>query len=72
VSAHRRYAPHIKIFVVLFCSSTPFAMAESMGWATPTASGLFALALFGGDAPNDLPLDAIGEGIEAAVGELLR
>lgn len=78
------YAQHIKIFVVLFCFSAPFAMAEVMGWATPAASGLLALALFGvdeigveiedpfGDDPNDLPLDAIGRGIEAAVGELLR
>jgi len=78
------YAQHIKLFVVLFCFTAPFAMAEIMGWATPVASGLLALALFGvdeigveiedpfGDDPNDLPLDAIGEGIEAAVGELLR
>jgi putative membrane protein len=78
------YAQHIKIFVVLFCFSAPFAMVEIMGWTTPVASGLLALALFGvdeigveiedpfGDDPNDLPLDAIGHGIEAAVGELLR
>jgi len=78
------YAQHIKLFVVLFCFSTPFVMADSMGWATPVASGLLALALFGvdeigveiedpfGDDPNDLPLDAIGQGIDAAVGELLR
>jgi putative membrane protein len=78
------YAQHIKIFVVLFCFSAPFAMVEVMGWATPAASGLLALALFGvdeigveiedpfGDDPNDLPLDAIGQGIEAAVGDLLR
>jgi ion channel-forming bestrophin family protein len=78
------YAQHIKIFVVLFCFSAPFAMAEVMRWATPFASGLLALALFGvdeigveiedpfGDDPNDLPLDAIGRGIEGAVGELIR
>jgi putative membrane protein len=78
------YAQHIKIFVVLFCFTAPFAMVEIMGWATPVASGLLALALFGvdeigveiedpfGDDPNDLPLDAIGQGIEVAVGELLR
>jgi putative membrane protein len=76
------YAQHIKIFVVLFCFSAPFAMADVMGWVTPPAVALLALALFGideigveiedpfGDDPNDLPLDAIGEGIERAVGEL--
>lgn len=78
------YAQHIKIFVVLFCFSAPFAMAEVMGWATPIASALLALALFGvdeigveiedpfGDDPNDLPLDTIGAGIEQAVGEITR
>lgn len=78
------YAQHIKIFVVLFCFSAPFAMAEVMGWATPVASSLLALALFGvdeigveiedpfGDDPNDLPLDAIGTGIEKAVGEIAQ
>ncbi|HEY5920092.1 MAG TPA: bestrophin family ion channel [Kofleriaceae bacterium] len=77
------YAQHIKIFVVLFCFSAPFAMAESMGWATPPAVAFLALALFGideigveiedpfGDDPNDLPLDAIGTGIEKAVAELV-
>lgn len=77
------YAQHIKIFVVLFCFSAPFAMAEGMGWATPVVSALLALALFGvdeigveiedpfGDDPNDLPLDAIGNGIEKAVGEIV-
>lgn len=76
------YAQHIKIFVVLFCFSAPFVLAEVMGWATPAACGLLALALFGideigveiedpfGDDPNDLPLDAIGTGIEKAVAEL--
>lgn len=76
------YAQHIKIFVVLFCFSAPFVLAEVMGWATPAACGLLALALFGideigveiedpfGDDPNDLPLDAIGAGIEKAAAEL--
>lgn len=76
------YAQHIKIFVVLFCFSAPFVLAEVMGWATPAACGFLALALFGideigveiedpfGDDPNDLPLDAIGTGIEKAVAEL--
>jgi putative membrane protein len=77
------YAQHIKIFVVLFCFSSPFVMADVMGWATPPAVGLLALALFGideigveiedpfGDDPNDLPVGAIGAGIEKAVGEIM-
>lgn len=77
------YAQHIKIFVVLFCFSAPFVMTEAMGWATPPACALLALALFGideigveiedpfGDDPNDLPLDAIGNGIEKAVAEIV-
>jgi len=77
------YAQHIKIFVVLFCFSAPFAMVDIMGWATPVASALLALALFGideigveiedpfGDDPNDLPLDAIGAGIDRAVIDIL-
>jgi ion channel-forming bestrophin family protein len=77
------YAQHIKIFVVLFCLSAPFVLADVMGWATPVACGFLALALFGideigveiedpfGDDPNDLPLDAIGTGIEKAAAELI-
>jgi ion channel-forming bestrophin family protein len=76
------YAQHIKIFVALFCFSSPFVIVDVMGWATPVACGLLALALFGideigveiedpfGDDPNDLPLDAIGTGIEKVVAEL--
>jgi putative membrane protein len=77
------YAQHIKMFLMLFCFSVPFAVAEQMGWATPVAIGLLALALFGidaigveiedpfGDDPNDLPVEAIGEGIEKAVREIV-
>lgn len=76
------YAQHIKIFVVLFCFSAPFVMADVMGWATPAACAFLALALFGideigveiedpfGDDPNDLPIEAIGNGIEKAVAEI--
>jgi ion channel-forming bestrophin family protein len=78
------YAQHIKIFVVLFCFSAPFVMADVMGWVTPIASAFLAIALFGideigveieepfGDDPNDLPLDTIGNGIEKAVTELVQ
>ena len=77
------YAQHIKVFVVLFCFTAPFAMVDVMGWATPLVAGLLALALFGvdeigveiedpfGDDPNDLPLDAIGRGIDDAVTDIL-
>jgi ion channel-forming bestrophin family protein len=77
------YAQHIKIFCVLFCFTAPFTMAEAMGWATPVAAGLLAFALFGVDEigveiedpfgydPNDLPVDAMGDGIEAATKEML-
>ncbi len=77
------YAQHIKIFVVLFCFSAPFVMADVMGWVTPIASAFLAIALFGideigveieepfGDDPNDLPLDTIGSGIEKAVTEIV-
>jgi putative membrane protein len=77
------YAQHIKIFVVLFCFSAPFVMADVMGWITPIASAFLAIALFGideigveieepfGDDPNDLPLDTIGNGIEKAVSEIV-
>jgi ion channel-forming bestrophin family protein len=77
------YAQHIKIFVVLFCFTSPFVMADVMGWATPVAVAFLAIALFGideigveieepfGDDPNDLPLDAIGTNIEKAVAEIL-
>jgi len=76
------YAQHIKIFVVLFCFSAPFAMADLMGWATPAVAALLALALFGideigveiedpfGDDPNDLPIDSIGKRIDVAIAEI--
>jgi putative membrane protein len=76
------YAQHIKTFVVLFCLTAPFAMAESMKWYTPIAAGLLAFALYGideigveiedpfGDDPNDLPLDRIGDSIDAGIRDL--
>jgi putative membrane protein len=70
------YAQHIKTFVALFVFTAPFTMSEAMGWLTPVASGLLAFALFGideigveiedpfGRDANDLPVDAIGDGID--------
>ncbi|MGZ3451161.1 MAG: bestrophin family protein [Polyangiales bacterium] len=78
------YAQHIKTFVALFCFTAPFVMAESMRWYTPVAAAVLAFALFGideigveiedpfGHDANDLPLDAIGAGIEAATTEIVE
>jgi len=77
------YAQHIKIFVVLFVFTAPFAMVDSTRAYTGLAAALLALALFGideigveiedpfGDDPNDLPMDAIGAGIERATTDIL-
>jgi putative membrane protein len=77
------YAHHIKLFVVLFCFTSPFVMVDVMGWATPAAVAFLALALFGideigveiedpfGDDYNDLPIAAIGQGIEKAVDNIM-
>lgn len=77
------YAHHIKLFVVLFCFTAPFVMVDVMEWATPAAVAFLALALFGideigveiedpfGDDHNDLPIAAIGQGIEKAVDNIM-
>jgi len=77
------YAQHIKTFLVMFCFSAPFAIVGDMKWYTPIAAGILAFAMFGideigveiedpfGHDPNDLPLDAIGEGIELTTGEIV-
>lgn len=78
------YAQHIKTFVVLFCLTVPFAMAEAMGSYTPIASALLAFALFGIDEigveiedpfgydENDLPLDAIAATVETDTLQLIE
>jgi len=78
------YAHHIKVFVTLFCFSVPFAMVGEMRWYTPLAAGVLAFALFGIDEigveiedpfgydANDLPLDAIGDGIAVSVKDILE
>jgi putative membrane protein len=77
------YAQHIKIFVLLFVFTAPFAMSESMHGYTPLASAILGFALFGideigveiedpfGTDANDLPLEAIGETIERNVSDVL-
>jgi putative membrane protein len=78
------YAHHIKAFVTLFCFSVPFAMVGDMRWYTPLAAAVLGFALFGIDEigveiedpfgydPNDLPLDAVGDGIARSVTDILR
>ncbi|MCS6856341.1 MAG: bestrophin family protein [Sandaracinaceae bacterium] len=73
------YAQHIKVFVILFAYSAPFAMADAMGWLNPLASFFLCVALFGideigveiedpfGRDPNDLPIDALGRRLEGIV-----
>jgi ion channel-forming bestrophin family protein len=76
------YAQHIKIFVVLFCYTVPFAMAESLRQYTWVAAAVLSFALFGIDEigveiedpfgydPNDLPLEKIGDTIDASLREI--
>ena len=78
------YAQHIKVFVVLFCYSVPFAIVEPLGIYTPIASAVLSFALFGideigveiedpfGDDPNDLPMERIGDALQAATREIVR
>ncbi len=77
------YAQHIKVFVVLFCYTVPFALVEALGIYTPIAAAVLSFALFGideigveiedpfGTDPNDLPMERIGDTIEASCRELL-
>lgn len=70
------YAQHIKVFVVVFCYTAPFTMAEAMAWYTPLAAFFLCFALFGideigveiedpfGRDPNDLPVDALATALE--------
>lgn len=78
------YAQHIKVFVVLFGFTVPFAMVDALGWYTPIASALLAFALFGIDEigveieepfgcdANDLPLERYGETIDRNTREMLE
>jgi len=78
------YAQHIKLLVLLFCITLPFAIVDTMRWGTPVVAGLLALALFGidelgveiedpfGSDANDLPLEAVGRSVATSTRELLR
>lgn len=78
------YAQHIKLFVVLFCYTVPFALVESLGAYTPIAAAILSFALFGideigveiedpfGTDPNDLPMERIGDTVETSAREILE
>src|SRR5450432_627129 len=78
------YAQHIKIFVLLFCLTVPFAMSSTMHWLTPAGAALLAFGLFGIDEigieieepfgydPNDLPLDLILKGVDEDTLDIIR
>jgi len=78
------YAQHIKLFLVLFCLTVPFALVDSMRWATPAAVAVVVFGLFGieeigieiedpfGYDANDLPLDRIGETIAVDTAAMVK
>ncbi|MBS2036882.1 bestrophin family protein [bacterium] len=77
------YAQHIKGFLFIFCFTLPFVLAEPTGRWNVLASAGVAYALFGieeigveiedpfGDDPNDLPLEAMEEGLKKVTSDLL-
>lgn len=78
------YAQHIKVFLTIFCFTSPFAIVDGLGLWTPFAAAALALALFGideigveiedpfGTDPNDLPLDALGAALASTTTEMLE
>jgi len=78
------YAHHIKVSLVLFVYTAPFAMVAALRWYTPLAAAALAFGLFGIDEigveiedpfgydPNDLPLDAIGATIADDTAAIVR
>jgi putative membrane protein len=78
------YAQHIKLFMVLFCYTVPFALVDALGVYTAVASGALSFALFGideigveiedpfGTDPNDLPMERIGDTVEASTREIMQ
>ena len=77
------YAVIIHRTVYLYCLLLPFGLVDSIGSMTPLVVTFIAYTFFAlealsseieepfGTAPNDLPLDALSEGIEASMLELL-
>jgi len=78
------YAHHIKGFLTIWCFTVPLALLPSMGWYTAAAAAVVAYAMFGIDEigveiedpfgydANDLPLDAIGDGVATDVEQATR
>jgi len=77
------YAVIIHRTVYLYCLLLPFGLVDSIGAMTPFVVTFIAYTFFAlealsseieepfGTEPNDLPLDALSEGIEASLLELL-
>ena len=78
------YAHHIKLFVMLFVFTVPFAISDVMKDFTPVAAAILAYALLGIDEigveiedpfgydHNDLPLDRIAKTISTSTHEIGR
>ena len=70
------YAVHIKHLLFTYLATLPFVLVAKMGMATPLAVGLIAFGLMGveeagleledpfGEDANDLPTDAMCDGLE--------
>lgn len=77
------YAQHIKVFVLLFTFTIPFAVVDVLHWGTPVAAAVLGFALFGIDEigveiedpfgydDNDLPVERIGDGIDASTKDIV-
>lgn len=77
------YAQHIKVFVILFTLTIPFAVVDMLKWGTPIASAILGFALFGIDEigveiedpfgydENDLPVERIGDVIDASTKDIV-
>ncbi|MED0998955.1 bestrophin family protein [Bacillus mobilis] len=71
------YFAHIKILLIIFCTTLPIGLVDSLGWFTVLATTFISFAFIGieaigveiedpfGQDPNDLPLEGMCIGIEA-------
>ena len=78
------YAHHIKLFVMLFVFTVPFAISDVMKEFTPLAAAILAYALLGIDEigveiedpfgydHNDLPIDRIAKTISSSTHEITQ
>jgi len=77
------YVVHLRRALILYCSTVPFALADTFGWTTPVAVALIGYVFLGieeigveiedpfGQDPNDLPLERICETIRKNVVALI-